>query len=171
MPPRITNPHVELEHGYRGQSGEPGKLPGHAHASDDDGLVWQCAICELVTTYAWKDVDDTADWYLKLHGEGELDAIPLPPCPGCGAVPCLNHSNMEYGSDLPHHYTHRVVHEHLMTRPRLRGRFRVNHFEEHERYHGHDFSHLPPAKRPKHHRKIGKAEVDEAIRQHRGRSE
>jgi len=153
---RITNPHVALAHGLHGESGEAGKLPGCVHASDPDvGLTWQCVICELVTVYAWPAIDDHCDGYLKAYGDGVIDAVPLPPCPGCGAIACLNNSDVEYGLEMPHHYTRRALDEHLLKRPRLRGRFRVNAHLPHEKWQGKDFSHKPPSGRPPQHEKLG----------------
>ena len=155
MSPRIDNPHV-AHVGESRQSDADGKLLGCVHTVDSkDGLTWQCVGCELVTIYDWKAIDDQAELYLAAHGDGVLDAVPLPPCPACGLIPCLNNSDVEYGLDQPHHYTRRALDEHVLQRPKLKGRFAVNRHPEKDRFQGHDFSHLPKAKRPKHHRPVG----------------
>lgn len=154
---RIRNPHVQVDGGYWGEAGPPGRLRGCVHASDEQaGLTWQCAVpsCEAVTTYSWEEIEATCELYLAEHGDGVLDAVPLPPCPACGAIPCLNNSNVEYGLEMPHHYTRRVLEEHVLVRPALRGRFAVNVHAEHERWQGVDFSHKPRGQRPARHERL-----------------
>jgi hypothetical protein len=150
----IRNPHVDVDRGYWGDGGPAGVLKGTPHAADDAGLTHQCAVCELVTVYEWQLVDDYADHILNVMGDGEIDSIPLPPCPGCGALCYLNNSNVEYALERPHHYTIRIIREHILERPRLRGRFRINVIEDDRRFEGLDFSHKAKKDRPAHHQKL-----------------
>jgi hypothetical protein len=140
---RITNPRVEAD---CPMAGEPGHAPGHVHAScPTDGLTFQCVQCHEITTYPWDAIEAENEEHLRLFPHA--DTVRLPTCE-CGAQAFLNHSNVEYGLELPHHYTLKAVREHIA--PRLPA-LQLNRHAEHERFQGHDFSHLPAKERPPHH--------------------
>lgn len=151
---RIENPHVGTDHGSSGLCGPAGSCPGHVHVCCPvDGVTYGCPVCGTVTTHAWRDVEDAA---LACLGHfPDIDVVALPPCPDCGGLPFLNHSNVEYGLELPHHYTLAAV-KMMTARPRLRGKIAVNVIPDGERFCGADFSHLPADQRPSHH--VGPAE-------------
>jgi hypothetical protein len=159
---RIGNPHVKVDGGYWGEAGPPGRLRGCVHASDETiGLTWQCGVpsCETIATHTWEAIEDHCETYLQEHGDGVLDAVPLPPCPGCGAIWFMNNSDVEYGLEMPHHYTRRALDEHVLQRPKLKGRFAVNRHGDHERWQGLDFSHKAKKDRPAHHQKLAARHV------------
>lgn len=134
---RFANPHAA-----------DGHLPGAVHAScPKAGITWQCVTCDHVHTYPWREVDAYAHDMLEAYEI--LDSVPLPPCPQCGARPWINNADIVRGLDDPHHYTQRALDEHLLARPRLRGRFAVNEASLTDpKYQGTDFSHLPENERP-----------------------
>lgn len=150
----FENPHVAAD---LGGYAPPGTLPGCVHASCPvNGVTWQCVGCGLVATHSWPEIDKHAHAYLVAHGDGVLDSIPLPACPGCGALPFLNNADIVRGLDDPHHYTQRAIHEHILQRARLKGRFAVNRASQTDPlYQGTDFSHLPAHARPPEHRDPG----------------
>jgi len=149
----FDNPHVAADT----ERGGPGHLPGCLHRScPKAGVTWQCVSCDLIHTYPWKAIEGHAETYLEAYGDGVLDAIPLPPCPRCGALAFLNNADIFRGLDDPHHYTQRAIDEHILERPKLKGRFALNRASlGHDAiFQGEDFSHLPEKMRPDHHRRV-----------------
>lgn len=145
---RISNPHVATDHGASGLCGPAGSCPGHVHFCDDHDLAYECPLCGTVTVWRIAAVEDSA--LRSAEAFPDTDTVALPPCSNCGALPFLNHSNVVYGLDLPHHYTLAAT-KLIADRPRLRGKIAVNAHAERDRYQGQDFSHLPPKQRPPHH--------------------
>lgn len=144
----VTNPHVGTNHGASGLCGPAGSCPGHVHAYGDGGLAHECPACGIVTMHPLDAVEDAA-LRAAVAFEG-IDVVALPPCSSCGTFYFLNHSNVVYGLDLPHHYTLAAT-KLIADRPRLRGKIAVNAIAERDRYQGSDFSHLPEKQRPAHH--------------------
>lgn len=153
---RIDNPHVAID----GSCGPPGHLYGHLHASCPvDGLTWQCgamqhpsgARCDCVYAVSWRELDALNKPILEFDAS---ECIHLPPCPKCGGLPHLVLNDTEYGLDLPHHHTMKMIREHIATRPafaKLRCHEASRLTPKHQ---GFDFSHLDEADRPDHHRVV-----------------
>jgi hypothetical protein len=146
----LRNPHVDSDDPL---VGPPGSAPGHIHQVDDAaGVRFQCPVCDTVTDHGWTELEDVQ---LKHFADyPEAATIKLPPCPACGALAFLSVSDVEYGVELPHHYTARAVREMIVQRPRLRGKHRVDRHDPKQRFQGLDFSHLPAKDRPPQHRPV-----------------
>jgi hypothetical protein len=148
---RIVNPHVDTDHGHGGLCAPAGECPGHVHVCCPvEGVTYQCVICKEINTYSWDEIDAINEQHLSFWKDG-TDAVRLPDCSSCGGQPFLNHSNVEYGVELPHHYTLAAV-KVMAQRPAFK-HLLLNHHADHERFQGEDFSHLPEHERPPHHRR------------------
>ena len=155
---RRENPSL---HRACGLSGAAGECPGHIHAYDHAAqlVVHQCAVCGTVTDHAYDDIKAHHGRYHEAHGE--LNVLCLPPCPGCGALFFANHSDIEYGQELPQKFTAEAT---RALAAQLRVTLRMNAHGPEERFQGRDFSHLPKKDRPPHHEPVTDAQLE---REHR----
>lgn len=155
---RIDHPHVAVD----GIGGPAGTLRGHIHRSTNQGVTFQCPMllgptghqhpCDHTYTATWAEIDAAnADL-----AESPRDTVRFPPCPACGATTFFAYNDVEYGVDLPEHYTARVIREHATSRPAFAKleRFAASRIDG--SHQGSDFSHLPAHQRPSHH--VGPAE-------------
>ena len=152
--PKISSPHVAIE----GSGGGAGELRGHPHASSPvDGLTYQCAgvhqgvVCGHVYQVAWDELDALNEPLLEREPS---ECVHLPDCPACGCSVHLVVHDIEYGIDLPHHYTMRMLREHVVTRPAFRKLRPYPAAAADGRFQGRDFSHLPKKDRPDWHQKV-----------------
>lgn len=151
---RITNPLVAID----GVGGPAGNLYGHPHTSTLVDVTYQCGgvlqpsneRCAEIISLTWAEID--ADNRVRLEHEPAENLL-LPPCPKCGGVTQWSLNDVEYGVEVPEHYTMAILRTHAEPRPKLKLKPYAASVVG-GTHQGRDFSHLPETERPAHHQPV-----------------